>query len=97
MRIENQSAKNVEENVRSSATRAAGSEATAGNANLSHSANDQVSLSGASNLLDLAKSLPSFKQSKIDALTNQVRSGTYQVDAAATSRSLLEQHATARA
>ncbi len=97
MRIENQSAKSVGENVRSSSTRAAGSEATNGNAALSQSAKDQVSLSGASSLLNLAKSLPSYNQSKIDALTSQVKSGTYRADPAATSRSLVQQHVSAQA
>ena len=92
MRIDNQSANSVDQNVRSTATRAAGSEATAGNAALSHSDSDQVSLSGASSLLGLAKSLPSYKQSKIEALTNQIKSGTYKTDPAAISRSLVAQH-----
>lgn len=92
MRIENQSAKSVGENVRSTATRPAGSETSAGSAALSHSPNDHVSLSNASSLVSLAKSLPSPKQSKIDALTSQYKSGTYRADPAATSRSLVRQY-----
>ena len=92
MRIENQSAQNVAENVRSSAARATGSEPAPGHQSLPSTDSDQVSLSSASSLLQLAKSLPSHKQQKIQALASQVQNGTYRTDGAATSHSLVTAH-----
>ena len=92
MRIESQPGQNVSDSSRAAATRSAGTEAGSGHIQPSSTGTDQVSLSGASNLLALSKNLPSEKQQKILALTNQISSGSYKPDAAATSRSLVQQH-----
>jgi anti-sigma28 factor (negative regulator of flagellin synthesis) len=55
---------------------------------------DSVSLSGASSLIALAKSLNSSdRQSRIDALAAQLNSGNYQVNPQEVSRAVLKQMA----
>jgi anti-sigma28 factor (negative regulator of flagellin synthesis) len=55
---------------------------------------DSVKLSGASNLIALAKSLNSLdRQSRLEALAAQVGSGTYQVNPQEVSRAVLKQRA----
>jgi anti-sigma28 factor (negative regulator of flagellin synthesis) len=91
MRVENQSSPGVGDNSRASGTRSAGLEtASTGHMLLPKSGLDQVSLSGASSLISMAKSLPSEKQSKIGALTSQYKAGTYKPDSAAIASSLVE-------
>ncbi len=91
MRVDNQGSQGITDNIRASGTRSAGLDAsTTGHMLLPKSGSDQVSLSGASSLLSLAKSLPSDRQSKIEALTSQFQSGIYRPDAGAISSSLVQ-------
>lgn len=90
MRIENQGSQGVTDGSLKSVSRSTGQDATTGQELLAKATSDQVSLSGASNLLKLAKSLPSDRQSVIGALTSQYNNGTYKPSSAATSRSLVE-------
>jgi anti-sigma28 factor (negative regulator of flagellin synthesis) len=94
MRIEGQTDANVLSNVRSAETRAAGSESAADESTLAPSLKtDNVSLSSASGLAALAKTLmPADKQAKIAALTPQVRSGQYRTEASEISRSVVRKH-----
>ena len=53
---------------------------------------DSVKLSGASSLISLAKQVgASDKQSRIAALADQFRSGSYQADLAGTGRAIVQQ------
>lgn len=91
MRVDNQGSQGIGDNNRASGTRSTGLEASStGHMLLPKSGTDQVNLSGASGLLSLAKSLPSDKQSKINALTSQYQAGTYRPDAAAIASSLVD-------
>jgi anti-sigma28 factor (negative regulator of flagellin synthesis) len=56
------------------------------------SASDSVRLSSAANLVALAKSASAARQSKIQDLGNQVRSGTYRPDNAQLSQAVVQGH-----
>jgi anti-sigma28 factor (negative regulator of flagellin synthesis) len=91
MRVDNQGSQGINDNSRASATRSAGLQASStGHMSLTKSGSDQVSLSGASSLLSLAKGLPSDRQSKIEALTSQYQSGSYRPDSAAIASSFVQ-------
>jgi anti-sigma28 factor (negative regulator of flagellin synthesis) len=53
---------------------------------------DSVRLSSAANLVALAKSASAARQSKIQDLGNQVRSGAYQTDNAQLSQAVVQGH-----
>jgi anti-sigma28 factor (negative regulator of flagellin synthesis) len=55
---------------------------------------DSVSLSNAANLIALAKSGAASRQSKIQSISEQVKSGNYSTDSDQVSRSLVEGHIT---
>ncbi len=92
MRIDNQSEAGAISNARSSAAQNIGQESRVSSASSAdRAAVDQVDLSNASSLVALAKNSVSIgRQERIAALTAQVRSGTYQVDAGQTSRALIQ-------
>jgi anti-sigma28 factor (negative regulator of flagellin synthesis) len=93
MRIESQTGAKITSNVRSAEVRAAGPDSTTGHMLVSSLGTDNVSLSSASGLASLAKTLmPQDKQAKIAALTSQVRSGQYRAEASQVSRSLIQGH-----
>ena len=93
MRIQSQTDANRTSDARSVGARTAGSESAAEQMPVSSRGADQVSLSSASGLTSLAKTLmPADKQAKIAALTLQVRSGQYRTDASQISRSLVQEH-----
>lgn len=91
MRIEGQTDINVLGNVRSAENKTAGQESTTAHMSGSLMGTDNVSLSGASGWVSLAKtSIPADKQAKVAALTTQVRSGRYRADASQVSRSIVQ-------
>ncbi len=93
MRIEGQMQAKVAGNARSSETRASGPESTTGHILAPSQGDDNVSLSGASELAALAKLLtPADKQAKIAVLTSQVRSGQYRAGASEISRAVVQGH-----
>jgi anti-sigma28 factor (negative regulator of flagellin synthesis) len=94
MRIASQTDANVLSNIRSAGTRAAGSGSAADEYTLDSSLKaDRVSLSSASSLVSLAKTLiPADKQAKVAALLSQVRSGQYGAEASQISRSVVQEH-----
>ena len=93
MRIESQTGAKIASDVRSAEVRGAGPDSTTGNMLVSSLGIDKVSLSSASGLVSLAKTLtPGDKQAKVAALTSQVRSGQYRVGASQISRSVLQEH-----
>jgi anti-sigma28 factor (negative regulator of flagellin synthesis) len=53
---------------------------------------DSVSLSGAASLVALAKSGAASRQSKIQSLSVQVKSGSYQADTAQISHAVVQSH-----
>jgi anti-sigma28 factor (negative regulator of flagellin synthesis) len=91
MRIEGQTDVKVLSNVRSAENKTASPESTTAHMPLSSLGTDNVSLSGTSQLVSLAKTLnPSDKQAKVAALTSQVRSGQYRADSSKVSRSIVQ-------
>lgn len=93
MRVGNGTEASVINNARSAEAKTAGSASSTGHMQMSSPGGDEVSLSGASSLASLAKTLtPQNKQAKISALTSQVRSGQYRADAAEVSRSIIQRH-----
>ena len=94
MRIENQNDIAAVGNSRSSAAQNVSQDSRAASTSGgSHPAGDQVDLSSASSLVAAAKnSVSTGRQEKIAALTAQVRSGTYKVDAGQTSRALIQSY-----
>lgn len=53
---------------------------------------DSVSLSGAASLVALAKSGAASRQSKIQSLSAQIKSGSYQADTAQVSHAVVQSH-----
>ncbi len=90
MRIGNQADGAGITSTRSSAAQTIGHDTRPAASTSADNDGDQVSLSSASSLVALAKnSNPPDKQAKVAALTAQVRSGSYSVDNAQTSRALI--------
>ena len=89
MRLENNSSQGVTDSNRASATRASGPEVSTGHMQLPKGTTDQVNLSGASNLLSLARTVSPDRQNKVQSLAAQYSSGSYRANSAATSRSLV--------
>ena len=92
MRVENQNINSLGNNVSSSSINSIGKDSSsqAGSPDGVHS--DTVSLSSASSLIALAKNVSSADRlSRIAGLTAQVRSGSYQANAAATSKAMLKE------
>jgi anti-sigma28 factor (negative regulator of flagellin synthesis) len=93
MRIKGQMDAEVASQARSAETRAAGPENTSGYTLAPSRGTDNVSLSGASGLAALAKLLtPADKQTKVAALTSQVRSGQYRAEAFEISHAVVQGH-----
>ncbi|HEX4166277.1 MAG TPA: hypothetical protein VHZ55_12485 [Bryobacteraceae bacterium] len=91
MRIENQNISGVAGSGNSGAVHSADNTSTSA-ASAGDNSDDTVSLSSASNLIALSKTLTSAdKQSRIANLTSQVQSGVYQPDLPAASRALINQ------
>lgn len=55
---------------------------------------DSVSLSNAANLIELAKAGAASRQSKVQSLSADIKSGKYQADNAQTSHAMVEGHIT---
>jgi len=93
MRIGSQTEASVVSNARSTETKTSEPATSNGYMPLPALGMDEVSLSGASSLASLAKTLtPADKQAKVAALTSQVRSGQYRADAAQISLSVVQSH-----
>ena len=71
----------------------AGSESRGSTAAAS-SKSDSVNLSNAANLVALAKSGSASRQSKLDSISAQVKSGSYQSDSAQVSQAVVQSHIT---
>ena len=93
MRVGNQADANIISSARTDATRSATPETATEHMPSSSLGADNVSLSSASGLASSAKGLtPADREAKIAALTAQVRSGQYRVDASQVSRSIIQSH-----
>lgn len=91
MRIGVQTDAGVANNARPAEAKSTESTHSIGYMPVSSLGTDEVSLSSASGLTSLSKTLMSAsKQAKIAALTSQVRSGQYRTDAAQVSRSIIQ-------
>ncbi len=55
---------------------------------------DSVTLANAAGLVALAKATAALRQSKVESLTSQVKSGSYQSDNAQVSHAVVEDHIT---
>jgi anti-sigma28 factor (negative regulator of flagellin synthesis) len=86
-------ASNNVEQLGSGAPRAVGATASdAKTVSTGSSTSDSVRLSSAANLVALAKSASAARQSKIQDLGNQVRSGAYQTDNTQLSQAVVQGH-----
>ncbi len=93
MRIHSQTDANVISNTRSAGNRTHTQGSKTAQMPISSVGADDVSLSSASGLASLAKTLtPADKQMKVAALTAQVGSGQYRADAFQVSRSIVQEH-----
>jgi anti-sigma28 factor (negative regulator of flagellin synthesis) len=93
MRVENGAVDSLFSSSRSSAARGAGEESRVSTNTSNSNGVDFVSLSDATNLLALAKDkIPSDKQARLEAISGQIRSGTYQADTSDVSRALVQGH-----
>lgn len=90
MRIENQTIGNVGGGNSTDSLRSVNGASQTNSANAQDFSSDTVSLSNASGLINLAKSLHSHdRQSRVSSLAAQVRSGSYQVNAGALSKAII--------
>lgn len=90
MRIENQTIGSVGGGNSTDSLRSVNGASHINSANSQDFSSDTVSLSSASGLINLAKSLHSQdRQSRISSLAAQVRSGSYQVNAGALSKAII--------
>ncbi len=93
MRIQDSSLQGLNGANNSKQVNAAGGQARTENSSLDDGGTDIVKLSSASQLLATAKSLDaSSRQSKVDSIAAQVRSGTYQADLRQVSRAIVQGH-----
>jgi len=93
MRIGVQTEASILSNARADGVKTAGSESTTAHMPVSSLGTDEVSLSNASGLVSLAKTLtPADKQTKVVALTAPVRSGQYRAETAQVARSIVQAH-----
>jgi anti-sigma28 factor (negative regulator of flagellin synthesis) len=93
MRIGNQGVDSLGSGSVSSVGGASSDNRTSGSSSINKS--DSVSLTNAANLIALAKAGSTSRQSQVQALAAQVRSGSYKTDTDQVSRSLVEGHLTA--
>jgi anti-sigma28 factor (negative regulator of flagellin synthesis) len=93
MRINSQTDANIIGNAQSAGAKTANQGSTTAHMPNSLAGTDDVSLSSASGLASLAKTLtPANRQMKLAALSAQVGSGQYRADGFQVSRSLVQEH-----
>ncbi len=93
MRVQNDGVDNSFSSKRSDAAQGAGVESRSGSSPVGGSSADRVSLSKASSLVSLAKGMmPADKQSKLLAVSKQLSSGQYQLDAPGVSQAIVQGH-----
>ena len=92
MRIDNQNSVAVGGTSSSSVRQAGGSDSRAHAGTGDDYSSDVVKLSGASNLIALAKNVQSAdRQSRLSSISAQIRSGSYQIDFPDVSKAILNQ------
>lgn len=93
MRVQNETVDNPFSSRRSDAAQGAGVESRSGSKAVSGGSADRVSLSKASSLVSLAKqSIPADKKAKFEAVSNQVSTGQYKLDAPGVSQAIVQGH-----
>lgn len=93
MRVQNDGVDNSFSSKRSDAAQGAGVESRSASNPVAGGSADRVSLSKASSLVSLAKGMmPADKQSKLLAVSNQVNSGQYKLDAPGVSQAIVQGH-----
>ena len=90
MRVDNQNAVSIGGTSSSSLRQVGGGDSRTASGIGDDASSDVVKLSGASNLIALAKNVQSAdRQSRISSIAVQVRAGTYQVDSQNVSKAIL--------
>ena len=93
MRVQNEGVDSPFSSRRSDAAQGAGVESRSGSKTVAGGSADRVSLSNASSLVSLAKGLmPADKQAQFEAISEQVSSGQYSVDAPGVSQAIVQGH-----
>ncbi len=93
MRVQNDGVDSPFSSNRSDAAQGAGVESRSGSNAVARGSADRVSLSKASSLVSLAKGLmPADKQAQFEAISGQVSSGQYNLDASGVSQAIVQGH-----